>query len=96
MVTAREARQIALDFLLEEFSETEANRLVIDESATVERSYGWIFVPTAKRYLQTGRLDDQFIGAGPLLVLRMSGELIEYSSMYSPQMAAAEYESSAE
>lgn len=96
MVTRDEAERIAGDFLTKEFPPTDDVKLVIDDSATVEKPYGWVFVPTTGRYLKTGDSDDQFIGAGPLLVQREEGRLIEFSSIYSTDMVIAEYEAGLE
>jgi hypothetical protein len=52
----------------------------------VEKPYGWVFIPTTARYLQTGDSGDQFIGVGPLLVRRADGKLLEFSSLYSTDM----------
>lgn len=96
MVTKDEAERIAGDFLAKEFPPTDDVKLVIDDSVTVEKPFGWVFVPTTARYLETGDSDDQFIGAGPLLVQREDGKLIEFSSMYSTDMVVAEYEAGLE
>jgi|1185.fasta_scaffold257390_2 hypothetical protein len=96
MITKDEAERIAGDFLTREFPTTDEVKLVIDDSATVEKPYGWVFIPTTARYLQTGDFDDQFIGAGPLLVQREDGKLVEFSSMYSTAMVVAEYEAGLE
>jgi hypothetical protein len=80
MITRGEAERIARNFLATEFPATGDMKLVINDSATVERPDGWLLIPTTDRYLRTGDSDDQFIGAGPLLVQRDDGKLVELSS----------------
>ena len=92
MITRDEAERIARDYLAREFPATEDVELVIDPSATVARPFGWVFVPTTARYLRTRDPSDQFIGAGPLLVRRADGRVLEFSSLYSTAMVVAEYE----
>jgi hypothetical protein len=96
MITRDEAEQIVRYFLAHEFSATGDVELVINDSSTVERSYGWVFIPTAARYLQTGDPSDQFIGVGPLLVQREDGRLSEFSSLYSADMVLEKYEAGIE
>jgi hypothetical protein len=49
--------------------------MVILESATIERDYGWVFHYTTRRHHETGSLEDYMPGNAPILVTRHDGLL---------------------
>ena len=66
MITRDEAERIARDFVAREFPADEsAEEIAINDLATVEKPYGWLFVYTTATYLRTRDPDDGLAGAGP-------------------------------
>ncbi|WP_280414556.1 YrhB domain-containing protein [Nocardia carnea] len=93
MISKHEAEQIARRYVSAEFPPREgAENIVIDDTATIERPYGWLFTYTTERYTSTHDPDDGLAGAGPILVLRAAGEIILYNSIYTSEAALADYE----
>lgn len=66
--------------------------VVIAESAIWERPYGWLLMYDTAEAIATGDPERGLIGNGPLLVLRESGRIIEFSSYYSGESALTAYE----
>lgn len=93
-MTEKEAREIALRYLkpMERWSGCE---LVILDSETVEKSFGWIFFYQSGRYLESGNFSDTLAGNAPIIVARADGRVhvtgtafpLEY---YLDQLARAE------
>ncbi|WP_280460544.1 YrhB domain-containing protein [Nocardia carnea] len=93
MINKQEAEDIARAYVDAEFpAQEDAEDILIDDAATIERSYGWLFTYTTARYVRTHDPDDGLAGAGPLLVLREDGEIIPYPSIYTSEAALADYE----
>ncbi|MBO0854673.1 MAG: hypothetical protein J2P18_13015 [Nocardia sp.] len=93
MITKQEAERIARTFVAEEFPPREgAEEVVIDDDATIERPYGWLFTYTTASYVRTRDPDDGLAGAGPLLILREDGAIIPYTSIYTTEAALQDYE----
>lgn len=66
--------------------------LVVVADATEERAFGWVFVYTTKRYLETKDPNDLVPGNGPLVVLRADGSIVWLSSAGPPQRIVDDYE----
>jgi hypothetical protein len=58
----------------------------------LEKPYGWLFVITTKRFLETHDPGDGFAGVGPVLVRREDGSIVEFPSVHSMESASEEYE----
>ena len=71
-VDYEEALQIARRALKESDPE---DRMVLQEEKTEERSFGWVFAYTTRRYLETGDFNDTVPGVGPLIVFRHDGSV---------------------
>jgi hypothetical protein len=80
-----EARRIADAHLRREYGDAGRPDVVIVESATRERPCGWL-------YLYTTAHGPSLLGAGPFLVRREDGRIVEFSSFYSVEAAADAYE----
>ena len=68
------------------------HEFVIQEEKTIQRSFGWIFFPTTRKYLETGNPAFLVPGVGPLVIERDSGRAIFLTTSVSPDKAIAEYE----
>ncbi len=51
--------------------------IVIDGSATIERSWGWVFFTQSRAYMETGDPSEMLAGNAPLIVERESGRIFE-------------------
>ena len=49
---------------------------VVNESKTVEKSFGWVFFYNSKKFLETGAIRDRLAGNGPVIVNRVTGEIL--------------------
>jgi hypothetical protein len=61
---------------------------ILLDKYTLTRKYGWIFSFTNKKYLQSKSIRHAYIGHGPILILKDSGEILEYGSAFSPELLA--------
>ncbi|WP_285584614.1 YrhB domain-containing protein [Actinoallomurus iriomotensis] len=93
VISRDEADRIARDYVAREFPPMEgAEDIVIDDAATIERPYGWLFTCATATYVRTRDPDQGLAGVGPLLVLREDGRIIPYTSIYTNEAALREYE----
>jgi hypothetical protein len=93
VITRAEAERIVRDYIAREFPpEDGEEELAVNDAATLERPYGWLFVYTTATYLRTRDPEDGLLGAGPLLVLRQDGQVIDFPSYHSRESALEEYE----
>jgi hypothetical protein len=60
--------------------------VVAFDDTAIERPYGWFFE------FGNAELSAGLRGAGPVLVLRENGGVVEFSSAYDPETAAEAYE----
>ena len=61
-------------------------RVVAFDDTAIERPYGWFFE------FGSAEPGAGMRGAGPVLVLRETGGIVEFSSAYDPETAAEAYE----
>jgi len=73
MVTREQARGLAENELRQLYGES-AESLAIDDRATREEAFGWVFFYETKKYLNDGDPDGRLIGNAPIVVDR-DGEL---------------------
>jgi hypothetical protein len=93
VISRQEADRIARSYIAREFPPTGgAEDVVIDDEATIERPYGWLYSCVTATYLRTRDPDEGLAGVGPVLVLREDGQVIPYTSIYSNEAALREYE----
>ncbi|GAA2207366.1 hypothetical protein GCM10009850_028240 [Nonomuraea monospora] len=92
MIDEDEAGQIAREFVRRLSPEYGDDRLVLNEAATIEKPYGWLFTYTTAAYLRTHDQEYALIGAGPVLVLRESGRVIDFPSYRSQESVLKAYE----
>lgn len=91
MITKDDAARVAQEFLDRTYRRDSGHpAVVIAESATVERPYGWLFVYNTAEALRTG--GPGLVGNGPLLVRREDGKIVQFSSFYTSESALEAYE----
>ena len=73
MVTRDDAREIAEQQLQQLYADG-ADALAIDDRATREEDFGWIFFYQSKKYLNDGDPDERLVGNAPIVVDR-DGEM---------------------
>jgi hypothetical protein len=66
--------------------------VVVIESATIEKPYGWIFFYNSRRYVETGELVHALVGQGPVIVVAATGAIIELGSAIPSAAAIKEAE----
>ncbi len=74
--TKDEYIQIARDYLLENIGDN----VDIFEDDIIESEDAFLFHYQSKKFLKTWRFEDQFVGPGPLFVLKRSKKVISYGS----------------
>jgi Immunity protein 35 len=93
VITRADAERIVRDYIAREFPPGEGEEeFAVNDEATIERPYGWLFVYTTATYLVTRDPQDGVLGAGPLLVLREDGRVVAFPSYHSRESALEEYE----
>lgn len=70
--TARSLVQAEVDKFNQNMGDDE---LVICDSETIERDFGWVFIYTSKRFLETGDYRHIPFGNAPIIVDRSDGTL---------------------
>jgi Immunity protein 35 len=76
---------------LEEKS-SEAVQYVVEEEATIEKPWGWIFFYQSKKYLETGIFMHRLAGNGPVFVNKETGEMNFFGGVPSLDVILADYE----
>jgi len=66
--------------------------VVILESKTLEKRYGWAFFYNAKKFIETGDMLYSLVGGGPVMVLADTGAIHELGSARSPLEEIATFE----
>ncbi len=76
MITHDQARQLIQEILAKEWEHRTDDSLVINDSATLERNWGWVFFHQSRRWQETGDDCHLLAGNAPYLVERDSGRII--------------------
>lgn len=91
MLTLEEAQRVVLTTL--------SNRLVggvqgvvIIDSETITKPYGWAFFYNSRKFIETGSIVHCLAGAGPVIVLSATGEVHELGSTRPAAQEIAELE----
>jgi hypothetical protein len=71
-----DAQQIALRYVKDLERESGCELALID-SATIERSFGWVFFYDSRRHIQTGNIRDAIAGNAPFVITRADGNVHE-------------------
>ena len=90
-MTKGEARQIALDFV--KAREADAGcELVLVDSRTIERNFGWVFFYQSKRHIETGNISDALAGNAPVVVTRADGRVRETGTAHGIEYYLRKFE----
>ena len=79
MIDQRTAADIARRHLQRQFP---AGDVVLDEAATVQTEWCWVFIYNTRAFLESGELRHCLAGNGPLLVDKRSGALHQAGTAY--------------
>jgi immunity protein 35 of polymorphic toxin system len=71
-MTESEAKKIAIAYLDSATRQSGCEVAIVD-SATLEKSYGWIFFYQSKRYLESGNFSDLLVGNAPIVIAKADG-----------------------
>ena len=66
-------------------------QVTIVDSATIEKSYGWLFFYQSEEFVRAGDPRRMIVGNGPVVVNKFSGEIRSFGSS-GWETALAEYE----
>ncbi len=66
----------------------------LDEGATIEKPWGWVFFYNSQRYLETQDTQHHLFGNAPFIVNRVTGEILETGTAEEIEFYIAEYEAS--
>lgn len=88
----KQAKLFFLDRKRPDLAETyEYPELVIDEDATQEKPFGWVFFWNSKEYYETGDFKNSIVGNGPIVVDRCDGSIHELPTAGSAEQFIEEY-----
>ncbi len=65
--------------------------IVLQDHLTIERDFGWVFFPVARRWLETRDRGDLIPGVGAIAVDRTSGVATFLTTSVDPDTAIAGY-----
>ncbi|AEG00867.1 YrhB domain-containing protein [Methylomonas methanica] len=68
------------------------DEIVLVDSATIERSWGWVFFYTSRKWSETGDIQYALAGNAPVIVERDTAKLIETGTAYSAEHYIDRYE----
>jgi hypothetical protein len=85
----------ALDLVnrqLAEWAKESVHEVVIVDTQTIERDFGWVFRYESKKAMETKDVRYALSGNGPIIVDRRTGGLRRFSSALTSKAAIREYE----
>jgi hypothetical protein len=74
MLDTEPAKNIVLKYLSENWNLPDAYLVIVD-SLTIERDFGWVFFYDSSKHLATGALSDALAGNAPVIVNKHDGSL---------------------
>jgi hypothetical protein len=89
-MTQEDAKGLAVAHLNQNY-QVPGDELVILDSETIAKSYGWIFFYQSRRYLEHGEETDILAGNGPFVV-REDGSCIQLGSAYPVEETIEQFE----
>ncbi|MGY3265589.1 YrhB domain-containing protein [Lysobacter sp. HA35] len=93
MITAAQARSIVSAHLAG-FADASQCEMAILDSATIEKSFGWVFFYQSRQYLETGEFAHRLAGNAPLIVNRNTGDIRTTGNAFPIEHYLAQYEAS--
>ncbi len=70
----------------------EDDEIVLIPEATIEKSWGWVFFYTSKKWLETQDISYALVGNAPFIVERSSGKLIQIGTAHGIEYYIENYE----
>lgn len=67
-------------------------QLVLLDSMTIERKFGWVFLYNTKRFLETNNVRDALAGNGPLLVDKRKATVLQLGTAFPLEQYLEHYE----
>jgi hypothetical protein len=92
MLTQAEAEAQVLEHLKR--FQSPPHLLAINEAATIERQFGWVFFYNTRKCFETGNLLDQLAGNGPIIVNKYTSAVVYGRSNQPIEAFIEEYERS--
>jgi hypothetical protein len=92
MIPFHQAKQIIQSHLASISRDLEPDAAVIVESATIERAFGWVFFYQSREYLKSGSIRHALAGNAPLIVDRLTGDIVATGTTHPIEHYLAEYE----
>ena len=71
MISISEAR----DLVFQELKKEPEFDLVIQDSETIEKEWGWVFFYQSRKFIESGDFRDMVVGNAPYIVNKESGDL---------------------
>jgi uncharacterized protein YceK len=92
MITREQARQSVVERLSSWRGSRKGDSLVVDDKATIEKPWGWVFLYTSRLWQETG--DDRYLlgGNAPFIVERESGRMLVLGTALPLEHYVAFYE----
>jgi hypothetical protein len=94
MISITQAKQIALSHLSSLSRELEPDSVVIIDSATMERAFGWVFFYQSREHVESGNAIHCLAGNAPLIIDRLTGNVVSTGTAHPIEHYLAEYETS--
>lgn len=94
MISITQAKQLAHSHLSSLSKELEPDSVVIIDSATIERAFGWVFFYQSREHAESGNPIHCLAGNAPLIVDRLSGNVVTTGTVHPIEHYLAEYEAS--
>lgn len=66
--------------------------LVVQNTATIERPWGWVFFYNTEHYLDSGNTHEALVGNAPIVVNRYTGEMLETGTAHPIEHYIEQYE----
>jgi hypothetical protein len=94
MISITQAKQLAHSYLSSLSEEVESDPVVIIDSATIERAFCWVFFYQSREHAESGNTIDCLAGNAPIIVDRLTGNLVATGTTHPIEHYLAEYEAS--
>ncbi|MFW5443461.1 MAG: YrhB domain-containing protein [Methylococcaceae bacterium] len=91
MITEYDAKKIAYQYI-KELEGKLGELLMLADTETIEKPFGWIFFYNSKDYLETGELSYMLAGNAPFIVDKENGQLHVTGTDQSIEHYISEYE----
>lgn len=84
MITYKQAKQIAQNYI-DSMSNSVELELLISDEYTIEKPYGWVFFYNSAKYLRTSDFHYALAGNAPFVVFKSDGSMRILGTAYSAQ-----------